>query len=175
MPLDPATNELANPTKARCCDVSGDGKFCAVGFKDGSYRIYETTNWKMVAKKKASEKLIQDIKFSPNSKMLGVACHDFKIYIYTLPKLEKKSVCSKSTAGVTHFDWSQDSASIHSNDLSYEVLYYTAESGAQVTGGASGYRDEHWSTWTLPLGWPVQGIWPAFEDGSDINAVARTN
>lgn len=58
MPLDPATQELSNSTKARCCDVSNDGKFCAVGFKDGTFRIYETVTWKMVAKKKASEKLI---------------------------------------------------------------------------------------------------------------------
>lgn len=58
MPMDPATNELSNATKARCCDVSSDGKFCALGFKDGTYRIYETTTWKMVAKKKASDKLV---------------------------------------------------------------------------------------------------------------------
>ena len=66
MPLDPVTMELSNATKARSVDVTPDGKLCAVGFRDGSYRIYETTLWKMVAKKKASEKWIQDIKFSPN-------------------------------------------------------------------------------------------------------------
>lgn len=32
-----------------------------------------------------------------------------------------------------------------------------------------------WATWTLPLGWPVQGIWQACEDGSDINAVDRSH
>ena len=106
MPLDPATNELSNATKARSLDTSPDGKLCAVGFRDGSFRIYETTNWKMVAKKKASEKLIQDLKFSPNGKMLAVASHDFKIYIFSLPKLEKVSICKASTAGVTHIDWS---------------------------------------------------------------------
>ena len=58
MPMDPATNELSNATKARCCDVSSDGKFCSLGFKDGTYRIYETATWKIVAKKKASEKLV---------------------------------------------------------------------------------------------------------------------
>lgn len=106
MPLDPATQELSNATKGRCCDVSSDGKFCAVGFKDGTFRIYETTNWKMVAKKKASDKIIQDLKFSPNAKMLAVSSHDFCIYIYTLPKLDLKAKCKASTAGVTHIDWS---------------------------------------------------------------------
>lgn len=27
----------------------------------------------------------------------------------------------------------------------------------------------------MPLGWPVIGIWPPFADGSDINAVDRSN
>ena len=58
--------------------------------------------------------------------MLAVSAHDFKIYIYTLPKLERLSICKASTAGVTHIDWSMDSESLHSNDLSYEVLYFTA-------------------------------------------------
>ena len=81
-----------------------------MGFRDGSYRIYETLNWKMVAKKKAAnEKWLQDIKFSPNQKMLAVSAHDSKVYIYALPKLERKCVCSASTSAVTHLDWSLDS------------------------------------------------------------------
>lgn len=84
-----------------------------------------------------------------------MSAHDFKIYIYALPKLERISICKASTAGVTHIDWSLDSQALHSNDLSYEVLYYRAESGEQDKSGASNMRDEFWATWTLPLGWPV--------------------
>ena len=32
-------------------------------------------------------------------------------------------------------------------------------------------RDVDWATWTVTLGWPVQGIWPKCADGTDINAV----
>lgn len=35
-------------------------------------------------------------------------------------------------------------------------------------------RDEPWATWTLILGWPVQGIWPPGVDGTDINGVDRS-
>ena len=42
-----------------------------------------------------------------------------------------------------------------------------------MTNGASGFKDEKWSSWTLSLGWPVQGIFPSLADGSDINAVER--
>ena len=54
------------------------------------------------------------------------------------------------------------------------MLYYNAETGEQNKGGASSLRDEFWSSWTLPLGWPVQGIWPPCADGSDINSADRT-
>ncbi|CAM9949274.1 unnamed protein product, partial [Phaeothamnion confervicola] len=31
-----------------------------------------------------------------------------------------------------------------------------------------------WATWTLPLGWPSQGIFPPGSDGTDVNAVCRS-
>jgi hypothetical protein len=34
-----------------------------------------------------------------------------------------------STSAVTHIDWSLDSEAIHSNDLSYEVLYFDVGTG----------------------------------------------
>ncbi|CAM9841758.1 unnamed protein product, partial [Phaeothamnion confervicola] len=40
---------------------------------------------------------------------------------------------------------------------------------------ASKLRDVQWTTWTCPLGWPVQGIWSAGADGTDINAVDRSH
>jgi hypothetical protein len=32
-------------------------------------------------------------------------------------------------------------------------------------------RDAEWDSWTCPLGWPVQGIWPASQPNATINAV----
>jgi microtubule-associated protein-like 6 len=43
-------------------------------------------------------------------------------------------------------------------------------SGKQITH-ASSLRDQKWNSFTCPLGWPVQGIWPKCADGTDINAV----
>jgi hypothetical protein len=37
------------------------------------------------------------------------------------------------------------------------------------------FKNEEWQTWTVPLGWPVQGIWPECADGTDINSVDRSN
>ena len=35
---------------------------------------------------------------------------------------------------------------------------------------ASSVRDVTWATDTCTLGWGVQGIWPQFSDGTDVNA-----
>lgn len=40
---------------------------------------------------------------------------------------------------------------------------------------ASTTKDEEWATWNITFGWPVQGIWEPFMDGTDINAVDRSN
>jgi len=56
----------------------------------------------------------------------------------------------------------------------YEILYFDPISGKQNTYGASANKNEPWASWTLSLGWPVTGIWPPCADGSDINAVERS-
>ena len=95
--------------------------------------------------------------------------------VYILPKLEVKCTLKASTSAVMHLSWSQDSRGLITNDKSYEVLYYNVDAGQQDKGGLNTFRDEHWHTWTLPLGWPVQGIWTNDIDGSDINSVDRSN
>jgi WD40 repeat protein len=141
--------------------------------------VYSTDDWSLlkswvVTDNKLSP-MIQDLKFSPNNQYLAISCHDAKIYIYDANTLNKKAVCKASTSAVTHIDWSLDSQNLHSNDLSYEVLYYTANTGQQNLGGATVFKDEMWATYTVPLGWPSQGIWPPRADGSDVNSVDRSN
>ena len=48
----------------------------------------------------------------------------------------------------------------------YQVKQYTSSFAA---------RDVTWDDWTCVLGWPVQGIWPKFSDGTDVNSVARSH
>ena len=45
LPLDPKTKEISNAAQARCIDVSFDGSLCAVGFRSGQVRIYDTRTW----------------------------------------------------------------------------------------------------------------------------------
>jgi len=101
--------------------------------------------------------------------------------------------CSKSSSAVTHLDFAQDSKSpgkfyIQTNDLSYEIMRYEINidkirnrtnnkrrpARARQMTGREDVRDLDWDTYSLPLAWGVQGIWPSGVDGSDINAVDRS-
>lgn len=101
-------------------------------------------------------------------------------------------IFNKHSGAITHVDFTSDSKYMQTNCNAYELLYCDTSNGKQETsasklanynnsilGGDDGEEDEdeggakQWSTQTCTLGWPVQGIWPAGADGTDINAVDR--
>ena len=176
MELDSKTRELSSATKGRSIDVSPNGKMAAVGFRDGSFRIYTTKDWKIATEKKDRKSWVQDLKFSPDGSQLAVSTHERFIDIYNVDKSFKRIGFLKGhTGAITHLDWSESGDSLHSTCNSYELLYWDVGSMKQDTSGASNFKDERWHTWTSILGWPVQGIWEPGMDGSDINAVDRSS
>ena len=175
LPKDPATKELNNGAKGRSISISPNRKLAAVGFRDGSLRIFATKDWSVIAEKKDRKSWIQDLKFSPEGDYLAVASHERFIDIYSVEKKFKRMCFLKGhTGAITHLDWSESGEAIHSVCNSYELLYWDINTKSQDTHGASNFKDEDWSSWTVTLGWPVQGIWQPGMDGSDINAVDRS-
>ena len=75
---------------------------------------------------------------------------------------------------VAHMDFSLDGTILMSNCTSYNILFFDTKTGKHNPSGASAYKNESWASWTCTLGWPVQGIWPAFANGTDINSVDRS-
>jgi len=123
---------------------------------------------------KLAKEWIQELKFNPAGNILAVGSHDNAIYLFTVPNFQKKYTMRKHSSFITHLDWSEDGNYLHSNCGAYELLFWDANTGKQITGGATATRDERWATWTCVLGWPVQGIWPPFTSGDDINYVCRS-
>ena len=97
--------------------------------------------------------------------------------------------CTKHNSFITALDWSTDSQHIMSVCGAYELLFFDANTGAQRTGiywafqsfshnllidGATALRDEKWASFTVKLGWPVQGVFPPGTDGSHVNGVDRS-
>ena len=117
---------------------------------------------------------ISVIKFSPDDSICAVAGHDGRVRLYDVAsKFRKATVIKKNTSAVTHLDFSADGRYLMTNSLSYEVLFFDAKTGKHI-GKCSELRDVKWLTWSCTFGWPVQGIFPANSDGSDVNACARS-
>ena len=188
-------------TMARACAYHPTGRYLAVGFggrvgrgrqkEDGKIRVYSyPEEWGSGSEQlekqvdiRDSKQWISDVKFSPDGNSMAVGSHDNIIYIYSVNisadgsgvlSLTLRGKFNKHNSYITHLDFSADGRFLQSNCGAYELLFCDTSQGKQITS-ASELRDVRWHTWTCSLGWPVQGIWPAGADGTDINAVDRSN
>ncbi len=160
--------DLQDTCKARSIGVTSNGKMIAVGHVDGTIRIFYNENpkageYKLQFLFKDSERLISDIKFSPDNSIAAVGAHDAKIYLYNIVDNEgtnnkkwiKKAAMKKHSSSILHLDFSCDGSRLHSNCGAYELLFWDVNNAAQITSGATQLRDETWATFTCVLGWPV--------------------
>lgn len=97
-----------------------------------------------------------DIKFSQDGSTLALASHDNCTYIYDTSGFALRARCEKHNSFITHIDFSQDGQFLQSTCGAYEHLYFDTSDGAHQPS-PSALRDVEWATWTIPLGWPVQG------------------
>lgn len=164
---------------AKTIHIHPDGKSLAVGCLDGTtYIVNCSDNKKLAIVNTLKEKHeVSIVKFSPNGEILaaGIAPPIDEVLLYSVRKNFATAARLKgSPSRIIHIDFSEDSRVIQFNNTSYEILYFDSNDGKQLTHGASQNKDEKWASWTLIIGWPVQGIWPPCSDGSDINTVDRT-
>ncbi|EEY63980.1 microtubule-associated protein, putative [Phytophthora infestans T30-4] len=186
---------LELPIPGRACAYSGDGKLIAVGLgtegsgktgnpaanakkqqPNGGFVVYSATDLSC-AKEPCfdAKRWVSDVKFSPDNRTLSVASHDSKIYLYNVLKgFSRTHVFNKHSSYITHMDFSLDGNYLQSTSGGYELLFTEVKTGKHVTN-ATTFRDEIWHTMTSTLGWSVQGIWEAESDGTDVNAVDRSN
>jgi microtubule-associated protein-like 6 len=185
-------------------NMSLDESMLAVGHFNGSFTVVDgsltTIVWPNTRDRK---RRVQAIKFSPSCKFLAVAS-EMSIDIYSIKegdpmltrhgssfagslvgkKVQLKSGpggkvftrigwCRGHTSLVRHFDWNLASTLIQSTSTGYELLYFSVPDCARTTG-ARHLADQHWFTQSCELGWSVQGIWPRFSDGTDINTAQKS-
>ncbi|KAJ3114413.1 Echinoderm microtubule-associated protein-like 5 [Phlyctochytrium bullatum] len=168
--------------KLRAIAYSPDAKLAAVGNDAGDVFLLKAADLHTLAHKKYEQRAginsnyhaVEVLKFSPNGKYLAVGTHDDVIYLWEVAGTDLKYVglCKGHSSFVTHLDWSSDSAHLQSTSGDYELLFWSAPSGQQVTS-ASSVKDVNWATFSVTFGWPVQGIWEKGMDGSDINCLDR--
>ncbi|MCI4385913.1 hypothetical protein PGIGA_G00056120 [Pangasianodon gigas] len=154
------------------------GTVLAVGTMTGRWLVLDTETRDLISMHTDGNEIISIVKYSPDGAYLAVGSHDNFIYIYAVTengrKYSRVSKCTGHSSFVTHLDWSTNSQYIVTNSGDYEILYWEASSGKHITS-AEVVRNLEWATSTCVLGFSVFGIWPDGADGTDINAVCRSN
>lgn len=127
---------------------------------------------------------IADVQFSPNGKMLALASAQ-SIYVYDVAvvkddvtgtssyALKLVGACRGHTSFIDSVDWNLESSLLQSVSRGYELLYHSVPDCVMVTG-VKAIADELWYSQTCTIGWGVQGIWPRYADGTDINSLAKS-
>jgi len=161
---------------ARAVAINSKNGHVAIGVNNGELSVRKGLKEldKIIVQKHDAKEWIEAMHYSPCGNFLAVGSHDNVVYIYD-SEYKLKAKCKKHSSFITSLDWSVDSSAIQSTCGAYEILFFDAQTGSQMTSGASALRDEQWANWSSRLGWPVQGIYPSGVDGSHINGVDRSH
>ncbi|XP_014062835.1 echinoderm microtubule-associated protein-like 1 isoform X3 [Salmo salar] len=154
------------------------GAVVAIGTQTGRWLVLDTDSKDLVTVHTDGNEQLSVIRFSPDGNFLAIGSHDNYIYIYVVGESGRKysrlGKCSGHSSFITHLDWSVDSQYLVSNSGDYEILYWIPSVCKQVVSVET-TRDIPWATSTCTLGFQVFGLWPDGSDGTDINAVSRSN
>ncbi|XP_066530096.1 echinoderm microtubule-associated protein-like 1 isoform X2 [Hoplias malabaricus] len=154
------------------------GATVAIGTQTGRWLVLDTETKDLVTVHTDGNEQLSVMRFAPDGNFLAIGSHDNYIYIYAVAENGKKysrvGKCSGHSSFITHLDWSVDSQYLVSNSGDYEILYWIPSVCKQVVSVET-TRDIPWATFTCTLGFHVFGLWPDGSDGTDINAVCRSN
>ncbi|XP_070834804.1 echinoderm microtubule-associated protein-like 1 isoform X6 [Chaetodon trifascialis] len=154
------------------------GAVVAIGTQTGRWLVLDTDSKDLVTVHTDGNEQLSVMSYGPDGNFLAIGSHDNYIYIYAVSengrKYSRVGKCSGHSSFITHLDWSVDSQYLVSNSGDYEILYWIPSVCKQVVSVET-TRDIEWATYTCTLGFQVFGLWPDGSDGTDINAVCRTN
>ncbi|KAL6102152.1 eml6 [Pungitius sinensis] len=164
-------NKVCVGHAARCVSYSADGEMLAVGMKNGEILLLLANSLKMWAKKRDRSVAIQDIRFSPDRRLLAVGSVENTVDIYDVsagPTLTRLVYCSDIPAFILQLDFSADSCYIQVSTGEYKRQVFEVPSGKLVVDQTVIDRIT-WATWTSILGDEVLGIWPRNADKAEVN------
>eukprot|EP00636_Phaeomonas_parva_P008104 CAMPEP_0118868616 /NCGR_PEP_ID=MMETSP1163-20130328/12066_1 /TAXON_ID=124430 /ORGANISM="Phaeomonas parva, Strain CCMP2877" /LENGTH=2540 /DNA_ID=CAMNT_0006803335 /DNA_START=188 /DNA_END=7810 /DNA_ORIENTATION=- len=181
------------PTGARALCYAPCGDMLAVGMINGAIALLHTTPvttksggitistgegaMNILASVRHTQRAVTDMQFDSSGRLLAVGSRDSNVYLYTVSgtaasghvELARRGVCCGHGAAITHLDWSKDGCVLRSTCEQMDLKHW--DHWGNETTSAALLRDVPWETTRCPLGWEVQGIWPARSSGDDVNAV----
>lgn len=161
------------PNKGRAAAYNPDASHLAISIVGGKLVVLSSDLKDEIANVSIAKEWCQCMSYSLDGLTLAMGSHDSNIYLLDSKSYSVRSVCKKHHSYITALDFSKDSSTLQSTSGDYELLFWSTKNGQQITS-ATAVKDVQWATWTLPYGFPVQGIFPPQSDGTDINAVDKS-
>ncbi|KAJ8250799.1 hypothetical protein COCON_G00227210 [Conger conger] len=175
-------NKVSLGHAARCTGYSADGEMVAIGMRNGEFIVLLVNSLKVWGKKRDRSAAIQDVRFSPDSRLLAVGSMESTVDFYDLtlgPSLNRIGYCKDIPSFILQMDFSADSKYIECR--AYKRQVHEVPTGKMVTEqphvtchgeqviaqhrGCSPKPSPHRGI----LGEEVLGIWPRSADKADVN------
>ncbi|KAG7492916.1 hypothetical protein MATL_G00019970 [Megalops atlanticus] len=164
-------NKVSLGHPAKCAAYSPEGEMVSIGMKNGEFIVLMVNSLTVWGKKRDRSVAIQDIRFSPDSRLLAVGSVESTVDFYDLtlgPALNRIGFCKDIPGFVIQMDFSADGKYIKVSTGAYKRQVHEVPSGKVVLEQAVIDRIT-WATWTSVLGDEVLGIWPRNSDKADVN------
>ncbi|XP_046708803.1 echinoderm microtubule-associated protein-like 3 isoform X2 [Silurus meridionalis] len=162
-----------------CADFCPNGSVVSVGLCTGRWLVLDLQTHGIVSDLTDGNEQLSVMRYSPDGSFLAVGSHDNLIYIYSVTEGGRRYTrfgkCTGHSSFITHLDWSKDGKYIMSNSGDYEILYWDVAGGCKLLRNRFESKDREWASYTCVLGFHVMGVWLEGSDGTDINALCRSN
>jgi len=175
-----------------CTHWSDDGNYIVCGTESSKLCLFFYENNQIVLcqrfliPKKSKNSALEQVayvRFSPDSKMVGVAHMDGRGYIFSLDgerermQLTMWKPLTGLSAAPTHIQWNERGTWIKYLTRDYDIAHYTLDLERRSTKFVADTPDPDKADWAgdpLIAGWDVQGLYQAGWDGTDLNDASIT-
>uniref|UniRef100_A0AAR2KFA6 HELP domain-containing protein n=1 Tax=Pygocentrus nattereri TaxID=42514 RepID=A0AAR2KFA6_PYGNA len=167
-------NKVSLGHPAKCTAFSPNGEMLSIGMENGEFIVLLVSSLTVWGKKRDRSVAIQDIRFSPDNRLLAVGSVESAVDFYDLtlgPSLNRIGYCKDIPGFVIQLDFSADSKFIAVSTGNYKRQAHEVPSGKVVVEQAITERIT-WASWTSVLGDEVLGVWPRNADKADVNCAS---
>ncbi|XP_061843886.1 echinoderm microtubule-associated protein-like 6 isoform X4 [Nerophis lumbriciformis] len=164
-------NKVTLGHPAKCVSYSPNGDMVSIGMDNGEFIILSVNSLSVWSKKRDRSVAIQDVRFSPDSRLLAVGSLEGAVDFYDLslgPSLNRIGSCKDIPGSVLQMDFSADSKHIQVSSSTYTRQVHQVPSG-KIVAEPSTIDRITWATWTSIMAEEVLGVWPRNADKADVN------